>query len=240
MKKARILAQFICTTSFIVSAQILAQLSLHATPPPKPPSTGTPKGNSTPGTTRPAVACKQTNKPLTALNANNGSDFTVSANPSFWFYIPYTQGDIKHANFLLLDGQESKTIYETEIKLAAKSGLIKITLPANSLQANQNYRWYLMVNCRASRSDEPDAVVDGWIQRKMLDTDLQANKSQKFIFYTTNNIWYDAINHVAEQHFKYSDNPEIQAVWNNLLKALGKEWVAQEKFVGNAIAPNQK
>ena len=229
------LFKFICPAILILTAPILEQASLQAARPPKPPSTGTPKGNSTPGTTRPEAICKQTNKPLTALNANNGSDFTVSANPSFWFYIPYTQRDIKHVGFLLLDGQESKTIYETEVKLAAKPGLIKITLPENSLQPQQTYRWYLMVNCRASRSDEPDAVIDGWIERKIIDSYLQENKSQKLDFYTKHHLWYDAIALSAQQRFKYPDNLEIQAAWNNLLKTLGKESVAGEELVGNAI-----
>jgi hypothetical protein len=37
----------------------------------------------------------------------------------------------------------------------------------------------------------------------------------------------------AKQRFRYPDNPEIQAAWNNLLKVLGKESVAQEEFVGS-------
>ncbi|MEA5573008.1 DUF928 domain-containing protein [Calothrix sp. UHCC 0171] len=231
--------KFICPAVLILTAQLLGQAasppSKPASKPPPAPSTGTPKGNSTPGTTRPEMTCKQTAQPLTALNANNGSDFTISANPSFWFYVPYTQEDIKHAEFLLLDGRESTTIYQTEIKLAAKPGLIQLSLPANSLQPNQTYRWYLMVNCRASRSNEPDAVVDGWIHRKMLDDYPQKHKSQKLDFYTKHHLWYDAIALLAQQRFQYPDNPEIQAAWNNLLKVLGKESVAQEEFVGSAV-----
>jgi hypothetical protein len=39
----------------------------------------------------------------------------------------------------------------------------------------------------------------------------------------------------AQQRFQYPDNPEIQAAWNNLLKVLGKESLAQEEFAGNAV-----
>jgi hypothetical protein len=35
----------------------------------------------------------------------------------------------------------------------------------------------------------------------------------------------------AKQRFRYPNNPESSAAWNNLLKVLGKEWVAQEEFV---------
>ncbi|BAZ10288.1 hypothetical protein NIES4071_21030 [Calothrix sp. NIES-4071] len=240
MKKTWMSVRFTCLAVFMLFAQFITPPNLQAAPPPKPPSTGTPKGNSSPGTTRPEVTCKQTSKPLTALNANNGNDYTVSENPSFWFYVPYTQDDVKRVEFLLLDGQETTTIYRTEIKLAAKPGLIKVSLPANSqnsLKPNQNYRWYLMLSCRASRSDEPDVVVDGWIQRKIFDSNPQVNKSQKFIFYTKNNIWYDAINDLAQQRFQNPNNTDIQNAWKNLLKLLGKDWVAQEQFVDAAIMP---
>lgn len=241
MNKARILVRFICTSILMLTVQGQLQPHVQATsPPPKPPATGTPKGNSTPGTTRPAATCKQTNKPLTALNANNGSDFTVSANPSFWFYVPYGQDEVKDLEFLLLDGQEHTTLYYSTIKLAAKPGLIKISLPANSpnsLQPNQNYRWYLLLKCSASHSDEPDAVVDGWIQRQLVDSErshsLEVSKSQDLSFYTKNNIWYDAINHLAELHFQYPDDAVIQAAWYDLLKLLGKEWIAPAAFSGS-------
>ncbi|QLE39991.1 DUF928 domain-containing protein [Nostoc sp. C052] len=247
MKQVGIFIRFICSGILMLGTQGLEQPNLSANSPPPPPATGTPKGNSTPGTTRPEATCKQTNKTLTALNANNGNDFTNSPYPSFWFYVPYTQDDVKHADFLLLDGQEHKTIYHTAIKLAAKPGLIKITLPTNSqnlLDPNQNYRWYLMVNCYTSHSDEPDVVVDGWIQRKIVDGDrwqnLQTDESQKLIFYTKNNLWYDAVNDVAELHFQYPNDAGIQAAWNNLLKQLNKESVAQEAFVGSIMLSTQK
>jgi hypothetical protein len=225
MKTTQRFFKFTCPAVLILTAQLLGQANVNPASPPPPPTTGTPKGNSTPGTTRPEATCKQTAKPLTAINANNGSDFTISANPSLWFYTPYTQDDIKHAEFLLLDGRESTTIYEAEIKLAAKPGLIQINLPENTLQPNQTYRWYLMVNCRASRSTEPDAVVDGWIQRKIVDGYPQQKP----------HLWYDAIALLAKQHFQYPNNPEIQAAWNNLLKVLDKESVAQEEFVGSGV-----
>ncbi|WP_138499849.1 DUF928 domain-containing protein [Nostoc sp. PA-18-2419] len=248
MKQAEIFVRFIYAGILTLAVQGVKQPNLSATsPPPQPPTTGTPKGNSTPGTTRPEATCKQTNKPLTVLNANNGNDFTASPYPSFWFYVPYSQDDVKHAEFLLLDGQEHKTIYQTTIKLTTKPGLLKITLPTNSqnlLDLNQNYRWYLLVNCYTSRSNEPDIVVDGWIQRKIIDVrrlqNLQTDESQKLLFYTKNNLWYDAVNDVAELHFQYPNDAGIQAAWNNLLKELGKESLAQEAFIGSIMLSTQQ
>ncbi|AFY31838.1 DUF928 domain-containing protein [Calothrix sp. PCC 7507] len=247
MKKTEIVVRFIYAgILMLLIAGIKSPNTYASSPPPKPPATGTPKGNSTPGTTRPATACKQTHKPLTALNANNGNDFTASPYPSLWFYVPYNQDDVKHAEFILLDAQERTTIYQTTVKLAHQPGLIKITLPSKSkkmLQPNQNYRWYLMLNCQGSKNDEPDAVIDGWIQRKVITINLannQVDKLSKYIFFSKNNLWYDAINDVAELHFKYPSDVKIQAAWTNLLQQLDKKWIAPEQLVNTAIVSNQE
>ncbi|MEM7760632.1 MAG: DUF928 domain-containing protein, partial [Cyanobacteria bacterium P01_A01_bin.40] len=61
---------------------------------PEPPKTGTPSGNTTPGTTRPEISCPTTAKPLTAIVANQGQDWTVKEYPTFLFYVPYSAPEI--------------------------------------------------------------------------------------------------------------------------------------------------
>ena len=65
-------------------------------------------GTPTPATTRGDTwaNCPKTPKPLTALLANNGSDFTLSEYPTFWFYIPYAPERIGYMEFLLLDVED--------------------------------------------------------------------------------------------------------------------------------------
>lgn len=82
---------------------------------PKAPKTATPSGNTTPGTTRPEANCPATPKPLTALVANQGQDFTVAEYPTWLFYIPYTAQEISLMEFLLLI--EGDYIYLPKIKL---------------------------------------------------------------------------------------------------------------------------
>jgi hypothetical protein len=195
--------------------------------PPAAPDTGTPKGNPTPGTSRPEATCPKTNKPLTALVANKGSDYTRSEYPTFWFYIPYTPDRISNMEFLLLNGKEDRTVYRTAIALTQKPGIIKITIPSSpqyAIKANENYRWYFMLDCEPDRSDEPDRVVDGWVQRK------PTNFQQEF--------WYDTIANLAERYAANPENSEIKAAWVNLLKSLGYSWVVPESFVGSELLPS--
>ena len=187
-----------------------------------PPNTGTPTGDSKPGTTRPQAMCKVTKKPLTAINANNGQDFTTSQFPSFWFYIPYSRQEIKSLEFVVNNEKETKTIYKTSVQLLDKSGIINITIPSKqdySLKVNATYRWYLNLKCKQNTDNEPDQVVNGWVKREPV------NSKEK--------IWHDYINNLAEQHFANPGNANLNRDWNKLLKAIHKEWVIQEKFVNS-------
>lgn len=212
--------------------------------PPEAPDTGTPKGNPTPGTTRPEANCQDTNKPLTALVANNGSDYTLSEHPSFWFYVPYAPKYISYAEFVLLDGKESRTIYRTAVKLTEKSGIINITIPAKpqySLKFNENYRWYFLLNCKPGQTDEPDLVVDGWVRRRpmnfQLKNQIEVEKFTEYIPYRETQIFYDTITNLAQQHFANPQNRKLNEAWAKLLESLGYASVAQEPFVASELLP---
>jgi hypothetical protein len=200
---------------------------------PKPPNTGTPTGNSTPGTTRPSAACPETPKPLTAIVANNGKDFTLSAHPTFWFYIPYGSEALSRMEFLLLNGNERETIYQTNIQLTDKPGIIKITLPNEpkyALIVNQDYRWRLNLDCRQDRSIEPDLAIDGWIRRvpmtAQLESQLKTSTAEQI--YRENEIWYDAIDLLASSRFSGAPGARTNPIWHDLLQTLNLPWIEPE------------
>ena len=189
---------------------------------PAPPATGTPKGNSTPTATRPQAMCKEKDKPLTAINANNSKDFTTSKFPTFWFYVPYNSQEIKSLKFILNNKKATKTIYKTSVKLLDNPGVIKIKIPEEkeySLEVGETYRWRLNLQCKPNTEQDPDQVVKGWVRIE------PANSKEE--------TWYDYINNLAELYFSNQQNPEFNHHWNVLLKAIGKEWVIQEKFVSS-------
>lgn len=202
---------------------------------PRPPNTGTPSGNPIPGTTRPEIACPETAKPLTALVANNGSDLTESQWPTLWFYLPYSPAQISNLEFLLLDGNERQTIYRTSIELTQQPGVIKIALPQEpeyALQAEQTYRWRLNLDCEPDTTVEPDLVLDGWIRTAGAPRDSQAPVNLKDYYNQRDReIWYDAINSLAELYFANPADPEVSAAWTELLESLEIDWVIGESLV---------
>lgn len=227
------------------SASVRVENSRHSSSDPPPaPDTGTPKGEPTPGTTRPQATCPHTSKPLTALVANNGSDYTLSEHPSFLFYVPYAPDQISYMEFLLLDGKERRTIYRTAVKLTEKSGLIKVTIPSElqySFKLNETYRWYFKVNCQVGRTDESDLVVDGWVRRQPMNVQLKNRlkvvQPKEYLVYIENGLWYDAITNLAQQHFSAPENRQFNKDWANLLEYLGYAWVVQEPFANSVLLP---
>ncbi|MCP2727632.1 DUF928 domain-containing protein [Limnofasciculus baicalensis] len=209
---------------------------------PKPPDTGTPSGDPTPGTRRPEASCKETGKPLTALFANNGKDFTVSEYPTFWFYIPYPPEDISDMEFFIVEETTDKPIYDVSIKLTEKPGIIKIAMPTESkyaLKLNETYRWRLNLDCQPNKSIEPDLVLSGFIKRvsltSILQNQLEAMKLKEYIAYQDNNIWYDAITTLAEQYSDNLQNRELAEDWQKLLNNLNFSWINGEAFVDSGV-----
>ncbi|MDJ0591155.1 MAG: DUF928 domain-containing protein [Pleurocapsa sp. MO_226.B13] len=238
------LIQFVFTFVLILAAAIALTPSFAIAKRPKPPDTGTPSGNTTPGTTRPEASCPKTPKPLTALVANQGQDFTVAEYPTWLFYIPYTAQEISLMEFVLLNETQTKTIYHTSIKLNKQPGIIKIPLPpeaGNSLAVNQTYSWRFNLDCEPDRTIVPDLVLQGWIRRITLDTqvanELQSRQSPEYLVYQNQGIWYDAIASLAELHFAYPEDSETTKAWADTLESLKLKWVMAEPLVNSTLQP---
>ncbi len=206
---------------------------------PKPPQRGTPRGDPTPAATRPETSCPETPQPLTALLANNGSDFTLSEYPTFWFYIPYAPQRIDYMEFLLRDAQEDRIVYHKAVKLTDKPGIIQIPIPAEpqyALKVNKNYRWHFNLNLDCA---EPYLVVQGWIRRvpmtSQLENQLEALKPRKYLAYQEGGIWYDAIANLAQLHFANPDNQELSSAWAQLLEFLDLDGVSEEPLVNSEL-----
>lgn len=222
--------------SIAFTLTVLCTLPSSAQLLPEPPDTGTPSGNPTPGTSRPEASCPDLPKPLTlaAIVANNGKDFTLSAYPTLWFYVPYRAEQISRIEFLLLSGNERETIYSTTIQPAKQPGVIKIAIPNNAkyaLKPNQTYRWRLNLDCQPDRTVEPDLLIDGWIRRVSSTPQLQAQlkkSSEAARIYQENQIWYDAIDELAKQYFTNPLNARANQAWTELLQTLNLTWIRSE------------
>lgn len=203
-----------------------------------PPSTGQPgrrsdAGSRGCGTDESAAA----SKPLLALvpvqkTAQNTASSTVvfgktaAAYPTFWFYVPQRSS---LAVVFVLQDQDGKALYQSDVAVPKAGGILSLTLPATvtPLEVGKRYHWFFKLYCRSI--SPPDSFVDGWIQREALTSDLTqklktATLSQQVRLYAANGFWFDALTTAAElQRANTSDS-----AWVELLKAIGLESVAAE------------
>lgn len=202
----------------------------------QPPSTGRPGRRADAGS-RGCGVDESTNaaeaKPLLALvpaqktaKATVVFGKTAAERPTFWFYVPYRSPAT--ASFVLQD-QSGTTVYESNVVLSQKPGMVSLTLPAAiaPLAPGKLYQWFFKLYCRPSAP--PDSFVDGWIQRESLPADLSqklktATLPQQVRLYAANGFWFDALATAAKlRQIKGEDS-----TWTQLLKAIALESVANE------------
>lgn len=191
---------------------------------PSAPDTGTPDGRRTPGGTRPELsqACKQTDKPLTALVPENGKGLTRAEHPVFWFYIPYTPEDVHSIEFSLHDRNETTTLYRTSLQLPKTPGVVGIPLPQNpehSLKVNESYHWRLIVNCDRTETAENILELNGWVTR--------VQQSPK--------AWYDELTNLVKRYLSEPQNLEVKKAWIELLKSVDLEDLAKEPVLSTYL-----
>lgn len=204
-------------------------------------NSGNPDSRGTPPTengTGSRGNCPVTKIALTSLVGSKNLSLTVSEHPTFWFYVPYTVKEASNGEFFLQDQQEN-TIYKTQFVLPDKPGIMSIRLPSDvkPIQSNQNYRWYLSINCSSGQSSDTlvgQMFLTGQIQRILLTDELkrQLNLAQtpldRVQVYAQNGIWYDTLTEFANL---YRVQPTLATTWTNLLKDVGLESIAQVPIV---------
>lgn len=206
--------------------------------PEKPSGKGPPKGRRVPGgdldPTNPN--CKKTSQPLTVLVPANSQGTTTSEGLTLWFYVPYAPEDIASAEFLLVNRDETEYVYETRFTLPKTPGIVSISLPLSaksSLEAGKDYHWYLRFKCKGSTSNASDLEMDGWVQRTV-PTPSTTNR----IDTATPEIWYDAVNNLANRLLATPQDPKLKQEWRDLLKSVGLSHLASEPLIGSVkISP---
>lgn len=206
----------------------IADLPPVPTTPPPPPD-----GNRTPGGgLGDQAVCPQKPQDLTAITPMNVHGKTLSEHPTFWFYMPYTAAEVPGGEFTVLTRDEENEIYTTSFTLPDQSGLVSISLPASaeySLEEGQYYHWYLNLDCAASTDSQNDLNIDGWVQRVTATPERKAQVDN-----TSPEIWYDAIDHLADQLRSNSTNRStMEQTWTALLKLVELCDFTEEPLVGS-------
>jgi hypothetical protein len=166
-------------------------------------------------------------KALTALVPGNHLGKTVAANPTLFWYVPKTTA--RTAEFFVMDDAGNE-IYQKTVSLPATAGVIKLDFPKSiSLEINKTYQWEFGIICD-SQDRTKDQLVMGTIQRTELSPELKAELEQaeplaQAEVYAKAKIWQDTLTIAAELR---RSNPDA---WEELLKSVGLEAIANEPFV---------
>lgn len=171
-----------------------------------PPGSRTPEGKLGGGST-----CKETPQPLTAFVPTDAKGLSTRTNPTLWFYVPYAPTDLESAQFLLVNLDGKKTLYQTPVQFSNTPGVVSIALPPGTIAPDQSVRWYLRVNCKGNTKPKPDLQLNGWITR---------------VPATTPNPWYDQLDQLAQRRLAQPLDPKLQADWQALLKTVKLEPLA--------------
>ncbi|HLO50083.1 MAG TPA: DUF928 domain-containing protein [Kamptonema sp.] len=204
----------------------------------EPPDRGVPGRREGGGTRGPECPTS-----TTALIPKSTMGRTVSANPTFFYYVPAVLD--KTVEFELAD-EADKTIYKTSFRMIAKApGIVSVTLPAasgSSLEIGKNYHWYFTIKCNPNDT-EADIVVSGWINRVEITPDLKAqldrstSESDRLSIYAKESLWYEYLTTLANLRRSQPTDSALTVKWTELLSAVELEKIAQQPLVQIQLIP---
>lgn len=200
---------------------------ISSVPDPPPGTEGRPNGNTGGGGTR--GGCPQdvnlNLKPdITLLIPNNKVGLTVEKYPTFFVFVPETKSNT--GEFVLYDRTEKQLVYQTTFQLSGIPGIISIQLPKDklALKIGNNYEWRFLLHCKPNNDRSEDIMKSGEIKRVAPNEAIakiqgNPNSLEKARVYQQNNLWYDALQTVAELRPTTSRNSNAATMWQELLQA---------------------
>lgn len=184
--------------------------------------------------------CLPMNPPLTALMPVTNWGKTVAERPTFWFYVPYSAQAVHSGEFVLQD-EADNDVYRTPFTLPRTPGFVSLSLPSTQapLEINKWYHWYFKLYCEPQKLSAP-VFVEGWVQRSRLIPVIESRLKavtlrEKYLAYSSNSIWYDAINSLAELRLTHTSDVTLDNDWVNQLRAIGLERLRQEPMIGSIL-----
>ena len=155
---------------------------------------------------------------------------TTKEYPTFWFYIPYHSTEIRQAELMLLDENQSPVLEKPIlVQLSKTPGIISVKLPstAKPLELEREYRWFFELVCD-SENPSNNHSVHGWIKRvqgsQELNSQLGNSQTQKsYQIYAENGIWYDALTSLIQGMSANPSDSTLSNDWSNFLKSVELE-----------------
>ncbi|WP_052128410.1 DUF928 domain-containing protein [Neosynechococcus sphagnicola] len=221
--------------ALVVVLPLVAVAQQFSPPPPgsfKPPRSSLPERREGAGTRGP---CIKGDKALTPIMPQTNPALTVSAYPSFFWYVPTTPAKI--AELVVLD-ENDQELYKTTLPLTGKPGILSFSMPQTGtqpLEVGQTYHWQFSIVCSPQEPSE-NAFVEGWIQRvettPALLSQLKAAKPRQYAaVYAATGIWDDALTTLAQLRLQRPGDPTVVNDWVTLLKSVELGHLAQEPLL---------
>ncbi len=200
----------------------------------EPPNDGAPGRRQDSGS-RPG--CPQPNGQLTALIPTTNLGKTLAERPTFWLYVPYSEGEVE---LILEDENTGNSVYNTTFSVSQGPGIIhyRLTNDAPPLEVNKRYRWRFFFFCNPD--NKADVLsVNGIIIRESLTDDLNrqlqaASPKERIDLYAARGLWYDTLTEIAQSYQANSQDTELAQKWANLLN---HPIVQLEQFLSTPLVP---
>lgn len=173
---------------------------------------------------------------LTALIPATNVGLTISARPTFWFYVPYSPMLQSPVEFVLY-GKNSEVVYKTTFQLQDTPGIVSVNLPeaVPPLENGKMYSWQFFFYCHLALQNEI-RLVEGSVKRDTPNPKLQrqlkaATQRDLIALYAANGFWYDALSALAQQSLTYPQNATLFSDWTSVLQSVGLNKITSATIV---------
>ncbi len=212
-----------------------------------PPDRGTPPSNKTTGS-RGDCLYPGDRPSLSPLVGQSHLSQTLSTHPTLWFYNPYTE--VSSVELILIAEATDQEIYRHRLTYRSEPGVLGIQLPQTlaPLQPNQDYRWYIDLNCQTpgatGRASSTPATLTGIIQPIHPSPELvqelsRATPMEAIALYGQNHLWYDMLTALARQRLENLGDRQLQELWQTLLQDeanVGLAFLSEEPLIGEVVS----
>lgn len=163
---------------------------------------------------------------------------TISANPSFFVYLPQTSAE--KAEFILQDAQTQKAIYQKTVGLTQSGGVVQVKLPQENglaLALDRQYQWSFTLLCDPDDASS-NLFVEGVVQRVQPSSEFvrqlaAAEPIDQLPLYAANGYWFEALDGLAQMRQQKPKDSGLLQDWTDLLTAAKLDMMAQEPLLTN-------
>lgn len=184
--------------------------------------------------------CMAGSAPVVALSPQTNLGKTLSDSPSVFFVVPKL--DTHYPLTFSLRDSDGDRVYEKSLNTKENYGVVGIQLPSQSLEMNEDYRWFFSVVCDAQDVAQND-VLSGWLRQVETDSTLNTMDDSASVIgepaliettliedrlalvdrYQEAGLWTDAISQLVSLMEAHPTDESIHDSWNQLLQTLAVE-----------------